>query len=364
MLLVDDLWISDNSRKFYKKKIVVITGAGISVACGIPDFRSKKGIFSEIKKKYKVDGADLFSYRFSLDPRTRPIYLEYISRLKRLVDRSKPSFSHSFFKYLLGVSKGLRVYSQNIDGLEERAGLPFSEDSKTNLVYLHGHLKALRCISCGKEEEFSQEHTLAFERGCEVECQACSSKGRIKYFLHTSIIHYYQDHPSSDLISSCIRGDTGCNLLIVVGTRLDVFGVKNMVKYFKRTSRSIKIIFVNPEPPKKSIESLFDFHYPGKSDDFFKTLKKNLEEYRMSRRIKRLSIQKDDENKENRTALPNDQRCKISNDHRTTMCDNSPTISEKHLKRLSLTTEEIHSSFLNLESKNYSPMPKKRDTSK
>ncbi|KAF9751307.1 NAD-dependent histone deacetylase HST3, partial [Nosema granulosis] len=298
MLLMDNIWIQENIKKFYKRKVVFITGAGISVSSGIPDFRSKNGIFEEIKSKYKVNGVDLFSYRFSIDPKTRSIYLEYISKLKKLVDSSKPSFSHFFFKYFSTRSKKFRVYSQNIDSLEEKAGLFYSEDSETKLVYLHGDLKYLRCINCGNKEDYigSGGGSTTNTEFKEIFCRSCSTP-RKNIPLHTNIIHYYQDHPYSDLISKCIQKDTGCNLLVVVGTRLDVFGVKNMVRYFRKTSRNLLAIFVNPEPPKKEIEYLFDFHYPGKSDDFFLVVLRNIEEYKMLRRIKRLSIFNEEDEK-------------------------------------------------------------------
>ncbi|EOB14777.1 NAD-dependent deacetylase hst4 [Nosema bombycis CQ1] len=344
--LIDSEWIKKNIKKFYKKKVVIITGAGISVASGIPDFRSKSGIFAEIKEKFKVNGSDLFTYKFGINKETRRIYLKYICKLKKLVEECKPSYTHLFFKYFVERSKKLRVYTQNIDGLEIKGGLKYQEDSKTELVHLHGDLKFLKCINCGIKEEFKEELINKIEKGLEIQCKSCKSKRKTTpTYLHTNIIHYYQDHPYSELISNCIQNDTGCNLLIVVGTRLDVFGVENMVKYF--TNKKITSIFINPEHPKKKIENYFEFYYPGKSDEFFEILKEEIEKYRIYRKVKRLSLCKEEGKdigfkKSKEDPLKQKKKDNINS-----------------LKKLSLTTRDIESSFLTIENDLYSPCPKK-----
>ena len=138
-----------DSVEFINKNVVIITGAGISVKAGIPDFRSKTGIFSDIYKKFKIKGEDLFTYKFGLNDSTRHIYINYIYNLKKLIDNAKPTFTHNFFKWYQNKCNKLRVYTQNIDGLEEKGGF------KDSLVYLHGNLKYLKCIRCGSLEEFN-----------------------------------------------------------------------------------------------------------------------------------------------------------------------------------------------------------------
>ncbi|KAK6089574.1 hypothetical protein P3W45_001456 [Vairimorpha bombi] len=294
---IDNNWISNNIHYFINKNVVIITGAGISVPSGIPDFRSKTGIFRDIKDKYKIKGENLFSYKFSLDESTRQIYLEYIHELKTIVDRSKPTDTHRFFKWYVKKSNKLRVYTQNIDGLEEKGGL-----DKDKLVYLHGNLKNLKCLYCGFTTEFTDKLHKNFKSN--LECMKCSetSNGRlkrIKRYLHTNIVHYHQDHPESDFISECIEFDSDCNLFIVVGTSMSVFGVRNMIKYFtKLKSNRNNCILVNLDKCGSEMTKRFDYFYKGTADAFFNSVKSSIEDYELDISIQDISIHEEDASKQ------------------------------------------------------------------
>ncbi|UYV66947.1 SIRT1 [Cordylochernes scorpioides] len=103
------------------RKIIVLTGAGVSVSCGIPDFRSPNGIYSRLQKDYPdlPDPQAMFDiHYFHRDPRpffkfAREIY----------PGQFKPSLSHKFIKLLEDKGKLLRNYTQNIDTLEHEAGI-------------------------------------------------------------------------------------------------------------------------------------------------------------------------------------------------------------------------------------------------
>ncbi len=105
------------------KNIVIVTGAGVSVNSGIPDYRSQSGFFDELKRKLNIENpALLFTRSFvdKYDIYNTDIYKERI----KMFDKSSPTITHNFCKYLY--DKGLlrRVYTQNIDGLHQKAGLP------------------------------------------------------------------------------------------------------------------------------------------------------------------------------------------------------------------------------------------------
>ena len=105
------------------KKIIVITGAGISVSSGIPDFRSKDiGIYNTLDcELYNIPSAELlFDYEFfRID--AEPFY-KFAKKL--LPDESvKPSPCHNFIANLESRGKLLRNYTQNVDGLERKAGI-------------------------------------------------------------------------------------------------------------------------------------------------------------------------------------------------------------------------------------------------
>ena len=146
-----------------KKNIAVLAGAGISVSCGIPDFRSQDGLYNTLN--YQVRSShentiisqqshasfddqelglsspeDLFDIEtFRDDP--RPFFRFARNLYPGKIEQSP---SHNFLAWLDRNNKLLRVYTQNIDGLEEQAGV-----QKSKVVYAHGSLLDATCMDCG-----------------------------------------------------------------------------------------------------------------------------------------------------------------------------------------------------------------------
>lgn len=106
-----------------KKNILVLVGAGISVSCGIPDFRSQDGLYETLNcEEFGVVVAeDLFDYEFFKE-NPHPFYKFAREFFFSTVASVQPSFSHLFLAMLQEKNQLLRVYTQNIDGLEELAG--------------------------------------------------------------------------------------------------------------------------------------------------------------------------------------------------------------------------------------------------
>ena len=105
------------------KRILVVTGAGISVSCGIPDFRSKNGLYSssevaDIMLSAGGSPEELFDIDFFRDD-PAPFY-----QLAHKISPGlhQPSWTHFFIVLLEQQKKLLRNFTQNIDGLEHVAG--------------------------------------------------------------------------------------------------------------------------------------------------------------------------------------------------------------------------------------------------
>lgn len=118
-----------------KKKIVIFSGAGVSVHAGIPDYRSGSGIFAQLREDYpNIDPSDLFSRRFHNE---HPEFAEHpkILEFRQAMKNAEPQPSHYLPGFLdqLGILK--RVYTQNIDGLYLKAGL-----DPDKLVEYHGNM--------------------------------------------------------------------------------------------------------------------------------------------------------------------------------------------------------------------------------
>ncbi|TPX70928.1 hypothetical protein SpCBS45565_g01420 [Spizellomyces sp. 'palustris'] len=120
------------------KNIMVLTGAGVSVSCGIPDFRSKNGIYSRLDEFELDDPQQMFDIEyFRIQPQT------FYSFAREIYPSNfKPSPSHLFIKLLEEKGKLLRNYTQNIDTLEQVAGIK-------RVVQCHGSFATAKCIVCG-----------------------------------------------------------------------------------------------------------------------------------------------------------------------------------------------------------------------
>jgi len=122
------------------KHIVVLLGAGTSVAAGIPDFRSKNtGLYNLIDDQEITEKTDVFDidfFRKNSGPFGRVMR-------KFLMGDHEPTNAHRFVKKL--EEKGIlqRVYTQNIDGLEIKAGIDASL-----VVEAHGNFRSAKCIDC------------------------------------------------------------------------------------------------------------------------------------------------------------------------------------------------------------------------
>ncbi|KAF8552715.1 DHS-like NAD/FAD-binding domain-containing protein [Imleria badia] len=119
------------------KRMVVLTGAGISVSCGIPDFRSRNGLYATLKEKGQYDLDDpqqMFDiHYFKENPRGEIVVLSQIYPSNFI-----PSPCHRFIKLLEDKNKN---YTQNIDTLESIAGI-------TRVLQCHGSFKTATCLQC------------------------------------------------------------------------------------------------------------------------------------------------------------------------------------------------------------------------
>ena len=121
------------------KKIIVLTGAGVSVSCGIPDFRSRDGVYARLAVDFPdlPDPQAMFDiHYFRKDPRpffkfAREIY----------PGQFNPSPCHKFIRCVEKQNKLLRNYTQNIDTLEQVVGIQ-------NVVQCHGSFATATCMKC------------------------------------------------------------------------------------------------------------------------------------------------------------------------------------------------------------------------
>ncbi len=127
--------------------ILFITGAGISTAAGIPDFRSKDGCFAQVQKKYHLSFPEQLFEISSFKHNPAPFY-DFCKGFN--IDNCKPTKAHLFMGFLCQKNLVRRIYTQNVDGLELKAGVPYDK-----IVFAHGKITEAACPSCGKEYDIN-----------------------------------------------------------------------------------------------------------------------------------------------------------------------------------------------------------------
>jgi len=194
------------------KNIVVLSGAGISTNANIPDFRSPgTGLYSRLSK-YNLPSPqsifDIVYYRHNPNPFCHIAKEHYTKDYK-------PTLTHYFIRLLADRGMLLRNFTQNIDGLEEKAGLP-----EKYLIYAHGTYKTAHCVGnelgrgCGKEysQEWFKDKMVKMKKPI---CPVC--RGYVK----PDIVFFGEELPISFWFG--LQDDIPkCDLLIVMGTSLQV----------------------------------------------------------------------------------------------------------------------------------------------
>ncbi|WRT68273.1 uncharacterized protein IL334_005249 [Kwoniella shivajii] len=268
------------------KKMVVVSGAGVSTAADIPDFRSSTGLFHDngyTSGKGKARGdqvKDLFHVKCLSSSTLLAQHYSLITSLASLAISANPTCFHSYLSELASSGRLLRCYTQNIDNLESKAGLQVgiplpkkprgkSQKQKATTVHenripevipLHGLLDTLHCVLCQTVIPLEPylplpEHVIPCPT-CQLASTiraALSERTRRSGHLRASVILYGEEHPQGDLIGSIVEKDLkSVDCLLVIGTSLSVPGVKRIVKEMSKSTkaRKGKVILVNDEYPK------------------------------------------------------------------------------------------------------------------
>ena len=121
------------------KNILVLTGAGVSVSAGIPDFRSSDGIYRRLRDEFGMPKPECMFDKEYFDRNPQPFF-SFAHEL--WPGRFNPTPCHRFIALLEKRGQLLRNYSQNIDTLEQSAGI-------TRLVNCHGSFATATCVTCG-----------------------------------------------------------------------------------------------------------------------------------------------------------------------------------------------------------------------
>ncbi|KAK3693680.1 DHS-like NAD/FAD-binding domain-containing protein [Podospora appendiculata] len=199
--------VADYIKSGKARRIVVMTGAGISTAAGIPDFRSPEtGLYANLAKLNLPEPEAVFDLNF-FKTNPKPFYV----LAKDLYPGNfHPTISHVFIRMLS--SKGLlhQLYTQNIDCLERAAGIP-----SELIVEAHGSFANQRCIECKTPfpHDLMRDH---ISRAEVPRCTQPNCNGLVK----PDIVFFHEALPS--LFYDRIHMADSADLALVMGTSLQV----------------------------------------------------------------------------------------------------------------------------------------------
>ncbi len=234
------------------KNVIVIAGAGLSVSCGIPDFRSAGGIYDIARtSNLGLDSPEDLFHLESFKDNPRPFFKFFLSLL--YPGTREPSRGHRFLRALEERRKLLRVYTQNIDGLEAQAGIKAA-------VNCHGSFLSATCLRCKKKYSWSDIEGDVATRQVPL-CKLNRCNGVIK----PDITFFGEKVP--DVVGRMLMKDRlKADMLIVMGTSLQVAPVSRILSYLPP---NIPQVLINRDLvlPPAHLSDGFDLKLLGKCDD-------------------------------------------------------------------------------------------------
>ncbi|MEI7678814.1 MAG: Sir2 family NAD-dependent protein deacetylase [Betaproteobacteria bacterium] len=209
------------------KRVVALTGAGISTDSGIPDFRGPNGVWTKNPTAEKL--SDIRYYM--ADPGIRQA--SWQSRLEHPAFTAKPNAGH---RALVDLEKHGRLHAlitQNIDGLHIVAG-----NSRQRVFEVHGNLHQAVCMSCGGKGPMQPVLERVRAGEADPPCRDCGG------ILKSDTISFGQQLVP-EVIEGALQAAREADLLLSVGTSLRVFPIANAVPIAREAGA--RIVIMNAE---------------------------------------------------------------------------------------------------------------------
>ena len=209
------------------RRVVVLTGAGLSTASGIPDFRSPGGRWSRYRP--------VTIQEFLAVEEHRARYWRYKGETWEVIRAAQPNPAHLALAALARRDRIELLVTQNVDGLHERSGFPADR-----LVNIHGTDSAVECVRCGRREPRALAQR-AWAAGEAV--PRCGCGGAWK----PATISFGQALVQEDL-DRALRAAAASDLLVAAGTSLVVGPINQMVPMARRSRARVAILTASETP--------------------------------------------------------------------------------------------------------------------
>jgi NAD-dependent deacetylase len=203
-------------------KAVVLTGAGLSTASGIPDFRGSGGLYSKISRQtFDIEFFNDFPAEY---------YKVAVEHIHPLADK-QPNTGHILLSKLESAGMIGAVITQNIDGLHQKAG-------SNNVIEFHGNVTDFTCTACDKT--FARPFVDEQVRLRQIpNCDACGA------LIRPGIV-FFGDPIPFDAIDQATALANAADLFIVMGSSLEVNPAAGLAVQAKRRGADLCIINLGP----------------------------------------------------------------------------------------------------------------------
>lgn len=209
-------------------RVTVLSGAGLSTASGIPDFRGPAGLWTADPYAERISTLDWYLG----DDDVRRAAWRY--RADSPVWRAEPNAAHRALARLEEQGRLLAVVTQNTDGLHQRAG-------SRAVVEVHGNVHTWRCEDCRAEGPMTDAVARVRAGDPDPRCPACGGIIRATTIL-------FGEELDRDVQAAAFAAAEGCDLLLAVGTSLTVHPVAGLVSVAGSTGAAIVIVNGEPTP--------------------------------------------------------------------------------------------------------------------
>jgi NAD-dependent deacetylase len=220
------------------RRLVFLTGAGISQESGIPTFRGGNGLWKT------HDPAKLATLSSFLE--NPSLVWGFYSYRQKMISKCRPNPAHLAISKIEEQKKGdTWVLTQNVDNLHRLAG-------SKNIIELHGNIFKLSCIRCG----YSGYMDMDMDMVLPPKCTGCES------VLKPGVVMFEEALPQKEW-GTAIELSSSCDLMFIVGTSLNVSPVNTLPSYAK--DNNAVLVEVNPE--ETWLSRFMDFSIKGSSAD-------------------------------------------------------------------------------------------------
>jgi len=207
-----------------RRRVVAFTGAGVSTASGIPDFRSPGGIWDRYRP------VPIQEFLASEEARRR--YWQYKRETYADFAGARPNAAHTCLARLEANGRLLGVITQNIDGLHQDAG-------SRRVIELHGTNRRVDCLDCGRRYPAAEVQD-RLNGGCELPlCDSCGGP------LKAATISFGQALDPR-VLAEAFDLARSADLLLVLGSSLVVYPAAAIPEM--AASAQVPIVIINREP--------------------------------------------------------------------------------------------------------------------